>query len=243
MIFQVINTGSEGNSYVLSSQGSERNCLGEKLIIEAGLPIREIKAAVKFDFTKVVGCLVTHEHLDHSKSAADLCRMGVNVYSGSGTFKALGIESHRAKPVKDRSITRIGNFLVMPFKINHDAAEPYGYFINHPECGNILFLTDTKYSNYKFKNLNHVIIEANYDSDILMQKTKMKFLRDRIINSHMNLENCIGFLKANDISKVENIVLIHLSDSNSHEARFIKQVQQATGKMVYAADKDLSIIL
>jgi hypothetical protein len=57
----------------------------------------------------------------------------------------------------------------------------------------------------------------------------------------MSLDTCIKTLKANDLSLVNNIVLIHLSDSNSNEIEFKKEVKQATGKTVTVANNGISI--
>jgi len=63
-----------------------------------------------------------------------------------------------------------------------------------------------------------------------------KFLHDRVITSHMSLDNCKGMLGANDLTAVNNIVLIHLSDGNSDARRFKKEVEEQTGKTVHVAE-------
>jgi ribonuclease BN (tRNA processing enzyme) len=59
----------------------------------------------------------------------------------------------------------------------------------------------------------------------------------------MEFETCKNILKANDLTNVINIVLIHLSSQNSDEERFVREVREATGKQVYAAKKNLTINL
>ena len=75
----------------------------------------------------------------------------------------------------------------MPFDVKHDVAEPLGFLIEHEECGLVLFLTDSYYSEYTFPGLNNIIVEANYDQRILDQRLANgedpKFLRDRVIVS------------------------------------------------------------
>lgn len=65
---------------------------------------------------------------------------------------------------------KIGEFTVMPFPTIHDAAEPVGFLIHHKNCGLVLFLTDTAYSEYRFEGLNNIIIEANYDMRIIQKR-------------------------------------------------------------------------
>lgn len=236
MELKVISSGSQGNAYLLENKE-------EALLIECGVNIQDIKKALDFKLHKILGCIVTHEHLDHCKSAKELMNLGVDVWATEGTHDAIGnIVHHRALILRYDKTQKIGSFNVLPFQVNHDAKQPCGFLINHKETGNVLFLTDTIYSHYTFSNLNNIIIEANYSQDIARKKLGGKeFLRNRIINNHMSLDTCLKTLKANDLSLVNNIVLIHLSDSNSNEAEFKEKVQKVTGKKVYVAQNGLSV--
>lgn len=239
MKLKVISTGSKGNAYILSNEN-------EALLIEAGVNIKEIKQALDFDLSKVVGCIVTHEHLDHAKSAVDVARLGIDVYCSLGTMKARSLGNiNRVKQIKSREVFMVGNFKIMPFDVKHDANEPLGFLIEHPDCGKTLFLTDTYYCKYTFPGLNNILIEANYSKEIIDKKfgpdSEKEFLRNRILKSHFSLANCKDMLSANDLSKVNNIVLIHLSDSNSDEKQFVKEVTELTGKNVCAAVNGMEI--
>jgi phosphoribosyl 1,2-cyclic phosphodiesterase len=241
MKLKVIGTGSKGNAYLLENDS-------EALLIECGVNIKAIKQALKFNLSKLVGCIVTHEHGDHAKSIKEVMAAGINVYANRGTFEALGIPAgfdkcfHRAHPLHGIDDFRIGGFKVMSFSVQHDAAEPCGFLINHKDTGNVLFLTDTMYCPYTFKNLHNIIIEANYSHEqIRVKLSEMEFLKNRVMQSHMSLDTCIEFLKKNDLSKVNNIVLIHLSDGNSDELVFRYEVENATGKTVTVADNGTKI--
>jgi phosphoribosyl 1,2-cyclic phosphodiesterase len=239
MKLNVIGTGSSGNAYILSNGD-------EVLLIECGVNIKEIKQALDFDFSKVVGCIVTHEHQDHCKSINEILKVGINVWTGAKTLVALDVRNqHRANVLASRQIIQIGNFKIMAFDVQHDAAEPLGFLIEHPDCGKTLFLTDTNYCKYTFPGLNNIIIEANFSKEIIDRKfgadSGKEFLRNRILKSHFSLENCKDMIRANDLSKVNNIVLIHLSDSNSNEKQFHKEVSELTGKNVSVAFKGMEI--
>lgn len=241
MKLTVINSNSSGNCYVLQNDK-------EALIIECGVHIDKIKQAVGYSIIKVAGCILSHEHKDHSKSVFEMMGAGINVWSSKGTHQACGsFGKHRAKIMEKGHSYQIGSFSVLPFDVKHDCAEPFGFLINHHETGTILFLTDSYYTEYTFKNLRNVIIEANYCETILDRKLRdgasPKFLRDRVIESHMSLQTCLQTLQANDLGNVNNILLIHLSDSNSDEGRFKKEVQQLTGKQVHVANPGLVIDL
>lgn len=239
MKLKIIGTGSKGNSYILSNDS-------EALLIECGVSIQEIKKALDFDLSKVVGCIVTHEHQDHCKSFDALCSLGITVYSGPKTISKLNPDNFRnAMSISSLESLKIGGFKVMAFDVKHDAVEPLGFIIHHPDCGKVLFLTDTYFCEYTFKGLNNIIIEANFSKQIIDRKygadSGKEFLRNRILRSHFSLENCKDMLSANDLSQVNNIVLIHLSDSNSDEKQFQKEVAELTCKNVTVARNGMEI--
>lgn len=240
MKFKTIGTGSAGNAYILDSGQ-------EVLMIECGLPIAKIKKGLNYDLTRVVGCLVSHSHNDHSVAIREVLNCGINVYALKETFTAKSIV---ASPQKAISVVpfeqlQIGSFKVMPFDLKHDVP-CLGFLIKHPDCGIVAFITDTIYSPYTFEGLNNIIIEANYSKEIIdrkMAEGSSKFVRDRVLRSHLSLENCLKMLKANDLSKVNNIVLIHLSNNHSDEVQFKKEVIEATGKNVTVAFNGLEMNL
>jgi phosphoribosyl 1,2-cyclic phosphodiesterase len=152
----------------------------------------------------------------------------------------MGTTDHHRAGVTDGSLKIAGGFQFKSFDVKHDAAEPVGYIIKHAETGNVLFLTDTYYCEYSFSGLNNIIVEANYCQEIIDRQVELgvlhQKLRNRIISSHMSIDTCIDLLKANDLSQVNNIVLIHLSDNNSDAELFKRKAQEATGKTVHIAD-------
>lgn len=240
MKLKVINSNSKGNCYVLQDN------TGEILLIECGVAIDKIKQAVNFNLNDIAGCILSHEHLDHCKSAKDLSKYGVRIYTSDGTKNALRFADK--KPIVSvvaMKKYKIGNYTVMPFDVKHDCAEPFGYLIQHPEMGLTLFMTDTYYCEYSFTGLNNIIIEANYCEDIIDKKLSAfkttGFVRDRVLQSHMSIQTCIKTLQSYNLKHVNNIVIIHLSDSNSSEFEFRERVRSATGCIVHIADKGMEI--
>lgn len=239
MELTVINSNSAGNGYILQNER-------EALIIECGVAFSLIKQHLNFNLKKVVGCLITHEHGDHAKSIQDAIAAGINVYASAGTLLALGAnKSHRCIETFSGDHFTLGGFKIYPFDIQHDVAEPLGFVIHHEETGKILFLTDSFYCKYTFSGLNQIIIEANYCKSILKSRgitgESPQFLNDRVLRSHMSIQTCREMLAANDLSQVQKIVLIHLSDGNSDEVRFKSEIEQQTGKMVFIATPGLTI--
>ena len=243
MKLHVLGSSSRGNCYLLRSETT-----GEVLAVEAGVRFNRVKEALGFDIHSIVGCIVTHEHGDHAKYVDDFLRARIPIHMSSGTMHKV-IDMNATGPIplliEAGAQVKIGGFKVMAFDVQHDAAEPLGYLIHHPECGTVLFATDTYFLKYKFAGLSNVMIECNYRLDILEHNiasgTVSPVVRNRIIKSHMSYGTCVETLQANDLSRVNNILLIHLSGDNSNAGEFVRGIHAATGKNVMAARKGMTI--
>lgn len=242
MKLKVLGSGSSGNCYLLQNKN-------ETLILECGLPWKIILKGLNFNLNNVAGCLVTHEHKDHSKVITDVISNGIDVYSSKGTLKSMyfGIGYYRLKVIMSEQQFKVGDFTVLPFATEHDAAEPLGFLIQHSDFGKLLFITDSYYCQYKFNDLDHIMIECNYSRDILNENIEKGYihpaLANRLLKSHFSLASVREFLKATDISCCKDITLIHLSDGNSNATEFKKDIERLTGIPVYIADKGLEIDL
>ena len=241
MVLIVLSSGSKGNGYLLTNGKST-------LVIEAGVPLSEVKKALEFDMRSIRGVLISHSHGDHFKYVSDYLKAGINVYCSQGTAMFTKDRfHHRLFTCLPEIQFIVGDFTVMPFDVQHDAEQPFGFLINHPETGNILFLTDSYFSEYRFARLNQVIIEINYDPEILDYNIESgrvnSAVRNRIITAHMGIGTAIDLLKINDLTQVNNIVLIHLSDVNSNAKDFQRRIEVVTGKTVTIADKGVEIEL
>lgn len=234
MRIEIIASGSSGNAYALHQEG------GAPLLIEAGINYKRLQAALKHRVTRLAGALISHEHGDHAKAARDLMRAGVDVYATAGTFEALGLTGHRAHtlvPLRAEVISE--DWTVLPFKAVHDAAEPVGFVIRARDGDRLLYLSDSAYCEPTFEGLTHVMVEANYSESIMhdrvMKGSLDKLVAVRTIRNHMSLERCVQLLNANDLTRVREIHLLHLSDGNSDERAFKETVERATGVPTYVA--------
>lgn len=248
MKLKVVGSSSAGNGYVLDAGG-------EALLLEAGVPFIETKKALGFQIAKIKACLITHEHKDHAGRIEEVMASAVPCYCSEGTARAIQYRSRRRPgTLAAGKIYQFGSFQVMPFDVVHDAAQPFGYFITHPDLGqdheSILFATDTAYLRHTFTGLHTVLIEANYSLPLLAEGTRNgripAAVRDRIIKSHMSLEHAVATLQQNDLSRLHNVVLIHLSSDNSNAAEFKLYAEQkirAAGAEVFVAAPGLEITL
>lgn len=224
MELKIIGSGSKGNGYVLDAGN-------EALVIECGVKLLEVKRAVGFNLSKIVGCIVTHQHNDHAGYAKEYCNAGLLVLALQEVITAKGLENAKAITIGRGYIMR--GFKVLPFMVKHDVP-CVGYLIQHKQCGKVVFITDTYAMPYDIEGINYWMIEANYADDILeanIERGKiLPVMRDRLLLSHMEISNTIGVLQRSDLSQTKSIVLVHLSDGNSNANRFVEDVKRATGK-------------
>lgn len=231
MELQVIGTGSSGNCYALRAGGAH----GQALLLDAGLPVMKIVKAVK-GWRSVIGCLITHEHLDHAKSAEEIAKYGIRTYATQGTIDKtprIGRLTQLNRAESLRSIT-LGDFTVMAFDTEHDAAEPVGWLIRYEPTGETaLYATDTYYLRHTFPGVNYWIVECNYTESILQEHLEAgdlaEELRGRLIKSHMSLRRLCDALEANDLTEARAIVLVHLSDERSDEKTMVETVKAVAG--------------
>ena len=227
---KTLATGSKGNCYWITDGSTP-------LLLECGISFKQIQQGVNFETSSLGGVLVTHEHKDHCKGVESVLNRGLDVYMSQGTKEALQLDNHRIKIVKSKEQFRIGTWTILPFDVQHDVNEPLGFLLQSDNGSKLLFATDTYYIKYKFSGLTHLMIECNYDQQTLDENVDSgrvhPVMKKRVMRSHFSLENLLEFFKANDLSKVEEIHLLHLSDGNSNMERIFKAVARATGKMIF----------
>lgn len=236
MRLYVAQTGSAGNTYILSGDD------GESLILDAGAPVKSVLPYIP-DVRKVRGLLVSHEHGDHARYWQEYGKKGIRVIGSHGTLSALNSKgpldfcSMACKvaivPLED--VLNFGAFTVMAFLTQHDAAKPTGFLIRYRPTGEqIIYATDTYYLAHTFPGITYWIIECNYCEDLIEAETDLA-LRSRLLESHMSLRRLVDTLNANDLTQTAKIVLVHLSDKRSDEARMIREVSAVTDAEVVAA--------
>ncbi len=135
---------------------------------------------------------------------------------------------------------------IIPFKTIHDCSEPVGYLIRYyfqkdgifcdtKDSESLAFATDTAYITVTFPKVDYYMLEVNHVKAIMddnLGKAETVNFRNRVANNHMSLETAVEFFKANDLSKVKRIYLLHLSDANSDEQMIKTEIQRFTGKEV-----------
>ncbi len=217
-MIKCLGSGSKGNGWILDD-GTDI------LIVDCGVPVKEMKIAIGFQISRVVGCIVSHSHQDHAGY--------INQYEGCG------LKVHKPYEGVDWTF-RIGTFLVQTFPLVHDVP-CYGFLISNPNMGRILYATDTEYIKYRFKNLNYVIVEANYANDLLNDEVEDETKRTHVLRGHMELNTTLRFLQANCTEETKAVVLAHLSNENADKKMFLERASGTVDCPVYIAKKGLVI--
>lgn len=227
-----LSSGSQGNCYLLEIKE-------ETLILELGIGWKDVLKGLNYNLSKVIGCLSTHSHLDHSKSIPNAIKNALDVYS----CKEVQTIHPQVKMLKKGSKYKIGGFLVQPIPVPH-SVECYSYVIDHEDIGRSLFITDTSDFKYKVKGCKHIFIEANWSEEILIDNACNDVEMRSRHEQHLEINQTIDILKANYSSELETIVLLHLSNGNADAKKFQSMVQYELGfKNVHIAESGLVVNL
>ena len=242
MRLTILASGSSGNGYLLEARHSA-------LLIECGVKPETMMRRTAVPISRIVCALVSHEHGDHAGFAQRYAALGIPICASEGTLQALKITG-AVRLLSSMRVTYFDEWKIMPFDVRHDAAEPLGFIIEHPESGRILFLTDTVFCPYDFRNLglDHIMVEANYDDTILDGNVANGVIdaarAERTRRKHMSLRSACDLIRADQTAELKTVVLIHLSRQNADAAEFArKAAESALFARVCVAKAGLSIDL
>lgn len=214
LTLKVLGTGSKGNCYLL-------NYNDETLVLDCGVPIKEIKKGLDFDITRIVGAIVSHSHSDHLLSANDLKNMGINVFEGYKCYEN-GVNTMHSKT--------FGSFKIKTFQLPHDDTLNCGYYIT---VGNqkILYMTDFNYCKYKFtkQNVNHILIECNYQPELIDESLPQFYHK---IKGHASLKTCRDFIEVNKSENLKNVLLLHMGGNTCNPMECVEVIQEVVDKDV-----------
>lgn len=211
MEINIFHSGSKGN--LISINNGK-----DQLILDAGVPIKKINQALNYKLGDYAGALISHQHLwlDHCLAVPDLISRGVHVYAIKEVFESLSIDSPFAHVIEPKKQFKINSYKIVSFEVKHDV--PNVGFLISDNKSKVLYATDCYKIINRFKDLTHILIELNYDIDVLnknLEEGKIhKVHYDRVIRSHMELFQTQEFLKHNICAKTKEVYLIHQSKNN-----------------------------
>jgi phosphoribosyl 1,2-cyclic phosphodiesterase len=214
------------------ASGSKGNCLyletGEtRVLIDAGLSLRETllrMATVGIDPSRIHGVLVTHEHIDHIRSAGSYARKyNVPVFA---SHLVLAKSDHYFKKTQvtefeSGSSLTYRDIRIDPVPVTHDSCDPVGFVIESRE-GRAASITDfgivTRLITEKLRGCRFINIESNHDVDMLMNGPYPWVLKQRIKSRHGHISNeeSLDLLHELAHGGLEALVMAHLSEVNNH---------------------------
>ncbi len=215
-------SGSSGNCFFVQSDTTN-------LIIDAGVSLKKIITAldeIKIDGKNIHAILVTHDHIDHTKSIAQLSnKYNIPVYANKNTWKAISsiadkIPDNNKKIFNIAESFSIGDIKILPFHTPHDAADPCGFNL-YNGGKKISIATDIGYVSEELLNYlkesSCILLESNYDPEILKCSSYPYILKQRILSNSGHLSNISAaktLLNLYDTG-LKKALLIHLSKENN----------------------------
>lgn len=128
------------------------------------------------------------------------------------------------------------------FHGNGDGAECpcYGFYVRHPDIGSLVYITDTECVRWRFSEVNHILVEANYSKDLVSDIPEK---RRHVLTGHMEIETTCEFIKVNQSPELRNVILLHLSEESGSPKEFQTKAEKVAECPVYVAQKDLEVNL
>ena len=247
--FTSLYSGSSGNCLFVETENT-------KILVDAGVSLKRIETgltSINVSPEDIDGVIVTHEHSDHIQSLGNLSKkFNIPVYATSKTYDAMPKQTEKISDINKNNIKidehfSIGDINITPFQIPHDAADPCGFTI---VVGNkkISIATDIGHMNNNILKYidgsEFILLEANYDSNVL-KYTKYPFkLKERIAGPNGHLSNKIAGQTINYLIKsgLKNAVLGHLSkESNFPELAYQTVIDELLSNGTNIDDFKLSV--
>ena len=215
-------SGSDGNCYYIGSAN-------QGILIDCGRTAKQITEALsrrEIEMKNISAIFITHEHTDHVKALKTLAsRHNMPVYATAGTILALEEKNLinpkvNISPISFDGIEVGGNY-IKPFHISHDCREGVGYVVETSDGRKTAFATDTGIVTDEIKNAlkgcDTVVIESNYDENMLVSGDYPYDLKRRILSSRGHLSNAVCADTVTELIQTgtTRIILAHISRNNN----------------------------
>lgn len=220
----ILASGSSGNAALVRSDNTI-------ILVDAGLSAKQLRerlSSCNVAPEEIDGILITHEHGDHVKGLPQWCKQyKTPLYSNRHTATILRSKTPHQEEWKifeTGSSFSIGTLAVQSFAIPHDAVDPVGFVVRE-KTASFGFLTDLGYPTRlvleALRPVQGLLLEANYDQELLQQDTKRPWaVKQRISSRHGHLSNeaAAEVLQHLLHEQLSHVVLGHLSaDCNKEE--------------------------
>lgn len=251
LYFRSLASGSSGNSYLIKTDNTavlvDTGTAGKHIIKgleDSGLAPADLSAV-----------LLTHEHVDHVKSIRMISKKAENAFvlGSRGTLKAISdkIPRDRSKAVRaEMESFRVGDLLIRPFALSHDAAEPLGYsFEADGRKATIVtdtgFVTDGEYEQLVDSDL--LVLEANHERNLLLMGRYPYPLKVRILGEqgHISNDTCadtlIRVIRERSRAGIPKVALAHLSKENNSPDIALMTIRNRLFEEALVEDRDYAM--
>lgn len=249
--FISLGSGSSGNCYYLQTAD-------DALLIDAGVGLRTLKKhlhnyGLRLDSVKHI--LITHDHADHVKSVGIISsEYNIPVYAINEVHNGIyrnycvprKIPADNVRHISKGEKIRLGDFIVTPFAVPHDSSGNVGYRIE-AEGVTFCLMTDVGHVTEEMQDYiaeaNYLVIEANYDVEMLKNGPYPQHLKVRIDGPTGHLSNvACGEAIANYATTcLKRVWLCHLSEENNHPVLALKTVEQTLRSYGIIIGKDFIV--
>lgn len=254
--FISLGSGTSGNSYLLMTDS-------DNLMIDAGIEMPLLEQhfhSLPISLSSVKRILLTHEHVDHTKSAGEVSqKYDIPVYAISSVHEGINanqrikdkIPTDKQIPIKKEEALQFGDFLITPFAVPHDcpSGDTVGYKIQFDNL-TISIITDCGFITERIGEVisesNYLVIESNHDSEMLMSGDYPETWKEKIASEGGHLSNmqCAEALINHATPELRHVWLCHLSEENNHPELARKTIEGELRKygIVVGTDFQLDVL-
>lgn len=249
--------------FISFASGSSGNCFfvgnaTQGILIDAGIGVRTLRKGLKaigLDFSDILGVFITHDHFDHIKSVKPIAeKLMLPVYGTAETLHSISnLQQIDGQFTAARRIIRkeepiiIGDWKVTAFEVSHDGTDNVGYSVEY-HGKTFTLATDLGYvcenSARYIAATDYLVLEANYDEEMLANGPYPFVLQERIRSNtgHLSNSDAGRFLADNYSKRLQYIYLCHLSHSNNMPELAYCTVSEMLAEKGIVAGRDVELV-
>jgi len=226
--FASLGSGSKGNSTLVEFSGT-------LLMIDNGFSVKESQKRLQrlgVSAEQVSAILVTHEHADHMGGVSRFAsKFETPVWASHGTASQFKTELASLNCFNSHQDFNIGDIRIKPILVPHDAKEPTQFVFNTDDC-QFAIMTDTgsitQHIIEALSNCDALLLESNYDTDMLMNGPYPYSLKQRVSGDwgHLSNDQTISLLNQLDLTRLQHLALAHVSEKNNSYERVLDVISQ-----------------
>jgi phosphoribosyl 1,2-cyclic phosphodiesterase len=217
-----LGSGSKGNATIVSSEGTN-------ILIDCGFSLRQFEkrlSLLNMPPEDIDAILITHEHSDHCGGVVRIAKkFDIPVWTTFGTGRSVFESNADFNKLSGGKSFTIGSFDVLPVTVPHDAGEPVQFvFCDNASGEKFGILTDvghiTRHIIDAYENLDGLLLEFNYDQEMLQNGPYPYTLKQRVSGElgHLSNDQSIGLLKAINTAQLRCLIAAHISEKNNSPA-------------------------